>query len=261
MQELTRAEIVEGLKRVGLEPGEMVMTHSSMKSFGMRVEGGPATVIEAVSEAVGPEGTTAYPAFPFFGYMSEALPRNPVMEMSKMPSLMGVITETARNTPGFIQSIRPYHTVLARGARASWLVEGHQYGLSNTGAGSPFEKLLELDALILLLGVDSDANTFLHCCEEIIPAPYIYNGQIYENLLIAPDGRKWKVRSRGFTTSHPRQLNRIDPVLRERGLLAETTIGKARVMAMRAARVYEVVSELFQSDPYFLVKEGPGKLT
>jgi aminoglycoside 3-N-acetyltransferase len=49
-------ELVNGVKELGLEKGDVVLVHSSFKSFG-GVEGGPQTVIDALLEVLGEEGT------------------------------------------------------------------------------------------------------------------------------------------------------------------------------------------------------------
>ncbi|MBA7555354.1 hypothetical protein ES705_48015 [subsurface metagenome] len=47
-------ELVNGVKELGLEKGDVVLVHSSFKSFG-GVEGGPQTVIDALLEVLGKE--------------------------------------------------------------------------------------------------------------------------------------------------------------------------------------------------------------
>ena len=49
---------------IGIKKGDTVMVHSSLSSMG-NVEGGAQTVIEALKEVVGVEGTLLFPAFTF----------------------------------------------------------------------------------------------------------------------------------------------------------------------------------------------------
>ena len=59
---VTGADIIAGLRELGLTRGAGVMVHSSLKSFG-RVEGGARTVIAALMEVITPAGTLMMPSF------------------------------------------------------------------------------------------------------------------------------------------------------------------------------------------------------
>ena len=60
MKVVIREDIVNELKRMGLEKNDVVMVHTSLKSMGY-VCGGAQTVIEALIEVVGEEGTIMMP--------------------------------------------------------------------------------------------------------------------------------------------------------------------------------------------------------
>lgn len=56
-----RSDISAALDELGLGTGDVVMVHCSLGSFGF-VCGGAQTVIEALTECVGPQGTVMMPA-------------------------------------------------------------------------------------------------------------------------------------------------------------------------------------------------------
>ena len=58
---MNKKELIKGLQDIGLRPGMSVEVHSSLSSFG-QVEGGAETVIEALMECVGSEGSIFMPA-------------------------------------------------------------------------------------------------------------------------------------------------------------------------------------------------------
>lgn len=62
-QGLTQEAIASGLRDLGVQRGMLLAVHSSLSSLGC-VEGGPGTVIKALMEVVGPEGTLVMPAQP-----------------------------------------------------------------------------------------------------------------------------------------------------------------------------------------------------
>ena len=50
------------LRRLGVEAGDILFVHSSFKSLGP-VEGGAESVIQALEDALGPEGLLLMPSF------------------------------------------------------------------------------------------------------------------------------------------------------------------------------------------------------
>ena len=53
-------DLVEDLRKAGIEPGDIIMVHSSLSRIGNVVDGA-ATVIESLIKAVTPEGTVIMP--------------------------------------------------------------------------------------------------------------------------------------------------------------------------------------------------------
>ena len=57
---VTKTNITESLKELGVKNGDVLLFHSSLKSFGF-VEGGADAVIDGVLDAVLPNGTAVVP--------------------------------------------------------------------------------------------------------------------------------------------------------------------------------------------------------
>ena len=156
---VTRAELVSGLRRVGVQSGEVVFAHASLRRFG-HLEGGPEMVIEALLEAVGPEGTLALPGFSF---QLKEVPA-PVFDVRNTPVWASKLYEAFRTRPGVLRSHHVTHSVCAIGARARELTAEHSR--TPCGPESPFRKLAAWGARILLLGVSHNASTTFHAVEE-----------------------------------------------------------------------------------------------
>jgi len=58
---VTKKDLLEGFRKLGIMPGTVLEVHSSLSSFGY-VEGGALTVIDALVESVGIEGSIFMPA-------------------------------------------------------------------------------------------------------------------------------------------------------------------------------------------------------
>ena len=175
----THASLVGDLRALGLRAGMIVMTHSSLRAIGW-TEGGAETVVRALLGALGPGGTLVTPAeTPAVGESADwdTIDGQPVWRGAGAPRLfdpdltpttMGAVAEAARTFRATRRSRHPLVSVCANGARAEAIVRDHPLPFCE-GAGGPFERLYELDAHTLLLGVGFDRCTSLHYAESLTP--------------------------------------------------------------------------------------------
>ncbi len=175
---VTKQDIVEGLHRSGLKSGDHLIAHGSLKSFGF-VVGGAETVVQAILEVIGKEGTLMAPAQTWKNLDPETgvhwdVPKSqwqmirdewPAFDKAVTPSIgMGKIAESIRIWPESKRSNHPARSFAAVGAKAEYLTENHD--LSNIfGQDSPLHRLYLIGGKILLLGVFHDKNTSIHLAE------------------------------------------------------------------------------------------------
>ncbi|MGW1802002.1 aminoglycoside N(3)-acetyltransferase [Streptomyces sp. NPDC001984] len=187
---VTRDTLVGALRLLGVEPGEILLVHSSLSSLGW-VNGGAVAVVQGLLDALGPDGTLVVPT-QTGGLSDPALwSRPPVPEAwwdtirATMPEYdplttptrgVGVIPETVRTWPGARRSAHPQTSFAALGPRAAEVVEGHAPDC-RLGEHSPLARLERLDARVLLLGAGYDACTSFHLAEYRIPAPRVPVGR------------------------------------------------------------------------------------
>lgn len=198
-----KEDVIQALTAVGVRPGQSIMVHTSLSSLGF-VCGGAQTVIEALMECVGGEGTIMMPSQswknldPETGVHGEEpeewwqIIRDhwPAYDKAITPTnTMGAVAEMFRRWPDVLRSDHPARSVAAWGKHAEYLTRDHD--LSNIfGDGSPVGKLYELDGYVLLIGVGYDKNTSLHLAD----ARAVYPGkhQTTEHSAVMVDGqRKW----------------------------------------------------------------------
>jgi aminoglycoside 3-N-acetyltransferase len=158
-----------------------VMVHSSLGQVGWTV-GGPVTVIRALFEVLGSDGTLVMPAeSPHVSDPSawndprvppewhETIRENlPVFDPRTTPTTMGAIPEAFRTFPETRRSRHPLVSVCANGRHAEEITACHAMEFCE-GKGTPFEKLYDLDARTLLLGVGFNRCTSLHYAESLVP--------------------------------------------------------------------------------------------
>ena len=174
-------DLVDGLRASGVREGQVLMVHSSLRSLG-HVLGGAAVVVRALVAALGERGTLVMPAFspevsdparwpePALPaeWVEQARAQVPAYDADTTPTSLGAIPETFRRWPGARRSPHPQVSVCARGPRAAEIVVPHALAWGE-GAGSPFERLAEMDAGLLLLGVGFNRATLLHYAESLVP--------------------------------------------------------------------------------------------
>jgi aminoglycoside 3-N-acetyltransferase len=160
----TASSLIADFASLGLQRDTIVMVHSSLSRIGW-TQGGPATVIAALLEVLGPRGTLVMPAESpqLADPNSEA-----VFDPLTTATTMGAIPETFRSYPGTLRSNHPLGSVCANGYFAQEITAHHAVELYE-GRGTPFEKLYELDAWTLLLGVGFNRCTSLHYAESLTP--------------------------------------------------------------------------------------------
>lgn len=160
------ADILSGLRNLGIEDGDIVLAHSSLSRIGF-VQGGAETVVRGLLQAVGDEGTLVMPAFTIQGSMKETIESGFLFDPRSSEVTVGSIPETFRKHPRVYRSLHPTHSVCACGRLAKWITEGHEQCQTTFGEGTPFHKLYGVNAKVLGLGVDLAPVTFYHVIEEL----------------------------------------------------------------------------------------------
>ena len=91
----------------------------------------------------------------------------PVFDPLTTPTTMGAIPEAFRTYPGTLRSNHPIVSVCANGPLGTDIIKDHALEFCE-GPGTPFEKLYDLDAQTLLLGVSFNRCTSLHYAESLV---------------------------------------------------------------------------------------------
>ncbi|HEU4564893.1 MAG TPA: aminoglycoside 3-N-acetyltransferase [Gemmatimonadaceae bacterium] len=178
----TRQRLTSDLRALGVEPGDVVMVHASVRAVG-EVAGGPDEIHLALSDAVTTEGTILmYASCP--RYYDEVgrgnlTPEQEAELLEKLPPFDARTARSARDNGALVELLRTWpgtrvndHVArfVARGRHAEELLSPQPWDYA-FGRGSALDRLVALDGKILLLGSDHDAVTFLHHAEHIVDIP------------------------------------------------------------------------------------------
>lgn len=249
---ITKAEIAEALKDLGLPEGGNVLVHSSLSSFG-HVVGGANAVIDALLDTVGANGTVMVPTLTGNEGLSQDNP--PVFDSAKTPIWTGIIPNTFVMYSQAIRSLHPTHSVAAIGPLAAYLTSTHQHSVTPCDDTSPYGKLAKLEnGYILLLGVDHESNTMLHHVEEIVGVQYhMQPGYVCASVIENGVARSFYLMIHKY--GEHRDFNVVEPILENRGVQTRGNIGNCTLRLIKAKSMVEIVYRSLMVDHSLLLRK------
>lgn len=270
----TGESLKRDLIRAGICPGDTILVHSSMKRIG-EVEGGADTVLDVLCNFVGDAGGLV--VFPTLSYTlacfeepgserctecerqfkaSYCLARGylhrediRVFDVNRTPAVTGILPELFRRRSGVVRSLNPTHSLAAFGRDAASFVAGHEDGDSACGMTTPWRKLFERSAKMLMLGAQVGNTTFLHAVTEwffgtetVRFYPCLFELHGYEGKLPAPVKR----RVSAGNSSH---FSILEPTLESSGALSRFRFGAADSLLMDCRGVAAVAEAALRENP------------
>jgi len=237
------------LRDLGLNNGDVVFMHSSMKS--LKTDKTPEEFITDVISVIGTEGTLLIPAFTWENVNAE----QPYFNVKETEPCDGLIPRRFLRMPGVVRSLHPTHSVSALGKYANELTSTHHLDEVGVGKNSPIMKLLNYDGKILFIGDVLNACTFMHGVEEIVQPPYCLkktytrytiddgNGHIVEKDMVGSDTYGWGS-----------EFQYIKNIL-EYPTIKTGKVGGADCFLVEAIALLEKATEKMKQDPYYFVTD------
>ena len=198
----TTQSLLDDLRRLGLEAGDVVLQHPSFKALGP-VAGGPAAALDALLAAVGPEGTLAafvsWDRSPYDAFVSG--PGLTPDERAAWPAfdpgtagvdrtIAGVLGGLLAGHPAVARSANPDLSFAAVGRDARALVE--ELALDHGfGPGSPLDRLAGAGGKVLLLGAPLGSATIVHHAEYLCDLPGKLTGA-YDVPILVGGQKVWR---------------------------------------------------------------------
>jgi len=207
---VNRATLAHDLAALGVHAGDLLMVHASLRAVGP-VDGGPAQVLAALLDAVGPDGTLA--AFVSWDQSSYEATLNgatlDACERERWPAFdpeahpppyagFGALNRFICSHPAVRRSAHPDASFAALGRLAGEITRVHPLR-EGYGPGSPLERIVRSGGRVLLLGAPLDSVTVLHYAEAIADIPGKRRVH-YEVPLATPTGKRW-LRAENFDTN------------------------------------------------------------
>lgn len=239
----TKNDLINHLHEMTIEPSDTIMMHSSMKAIG-DVEGGANTVLDALSEYLA-EGLLVLPQHTFNTIDAD----NPKFYVAETQPHIGILTELFFERPEVKRSLHPTHSVGAIGADAEEFVADHEHCETPAPKGSPYWKLLERKAKILLVGVDLIRNTYIHGIEEWVDIPDRLTDEQQNLITVLPDGTEIPVPSHRHIGSISRHYWKVEEILAKKGAIEYAKFGDADVLVCDAERLNHYIQQMLRIEP------------
>jgi aminoglycoside 3-N-acetyltransferase len=257
MLKATRDQVMATLKAVGLGRSDGVMVHSALQFLGWP-EGGAGMYYEALDLLLGLrslDGTLVVPTFNFGFAHGQPFDQahTPAEELNA-----GTFPEYIRQRPEAKRSPHPLQSVAAVGAWADDL-SGRDTS-SAFDPGSAFDRMLELDFTLVLLGASVDAISMLHYVEQRLQVPYRFWKKFTGEVTLPgrpPEVRTYRMYARYRKLNPQLDYSPIQAELERRGGWSSTPLNYGTVAACRARDFVAVAEELIRRDPWVLVKNRP----
>ncbi len=241
---ITKQKLVEDLQKIGIKKNDSVLVHSSLSKIGF-VEGGAKTLVDALFEVVGENGTLLFPTFPAKGRNKTHLEQHPFFDIKNTPSQMGSVTEYFRKLNGVYRSFHPTDCVAAKGSLAEYFTNSHFGQLTPYNEHSPFRKLCNKNGKILMLGTTlNGACTNLHTLEDAVDFKFpVYDEKIVDVKMIDSEGKEVTMKTKVHNPEYSakRNCDALKPLFEQENVLVNGTIGEAKSMLIDANKMLEVM--------------------
>jgi aminoglycoside 3-N-acetyltransferase len=256
MHDVTLEQVQDCLDLLGVRPGVGLLVHSAIQFLGRPV-GGPGVYFQALQHALdlpraerpAGRGTLAVPAFNFAFARGE-----PFLPGETPSSGMGVFSEFVRQLSGTRRTPHPMQSLAVIGRFA-----GDLAGRDTPSAfdpGSAFERLVELDFGLLLLGADIQAVSIVHYSEQRARVPYRF-WKDFSGQILRPDGtwqqRTYRMFARDLEIDPHLDLRPIQAALNAHGRWHSTPLNYGRIAFCQLSDFVTAADQLLANDPWALV--------
>jgi aminoglycoside 3-N-acetyltransferase len=246
---VTAQELEGTLRRLGVREGGVLLVHASLGPLGYVVHGVDAVRL-VLRDLLGPEGTLLVPSFTGertdpASWIDPPLPASlwdqvrastPLYDPRRtLPRSMGQLALAMLMDPDCERSSHPLVSFAAIGPRADELVDDHSL-VDPFGPQSPLARAHDLDAQVLLLGVDQTRNSVVYHAQCLADLPQVRGCRA--PFLASVDGeRRWVEPTRLPVCSEG--FGRVEDELVARGLVRCGRVGDGTARLMSVAPLVE----------------------
>jgi aminoglycoside 3-N-acetyltransferase len=251
---LHREDLIATLQAVGVKRGDGLLVHSALQVLG-HPAGGLQMYLDVLQETIGSDGTIAVPTFTFTFHKGEDY--DPDTTPSKG---MGSFSEFVRAHPQSKRTSHPMQPLSILGFHANELVRRDT--LSAFDDGSAFDRMLQLEFKLLLLGADIQAASIVHYSEQRADVPYRYWKEFTGR--VKQDGdwhqRTYRMYVRDLQIDAELRLLPIQKVLETRKQWRSCPLNYGAIACCKMRDFVSSTNSLLSRDPWALVASKPQEI-
>ena len=261
--EIDKATILAALAEVGVVKGDTLLVHSSLSACG-RIVGGAQTIIEALIEAVGPDGNFFVPTFQrsecYLNGINKRWDHRPSDfrdRASEAVRWVGTLPlEFMRLYPDAPRGVHLSHSWAGWGKDAAEVLSHQVEDEPPFSDNSCPMRVKDMGGKILHFGSPIGHTSFVHCFETHFNLPGL--GPSYYDTRLADGSITWKFVPKGLPG--PREFYSKDENARffreaiAHGLeIRRASLGVGRLALMDCRRFWEIGSALVTADPRIII--------
>lgn len=251
MAKLTKEDLINDIRALGVNEGDLLHLKVSMKSIG-EVEGGARTLLDALLEVVGKEGTLVSDAF----LSVYPLPLTPEQELiigdDKSKSYAGAFANEMVKHPDMKRSKHPIQKFVAIGKYASELCFAHT---PESGGYELLDRMIELGGVNLTIGEQVAGVGTTHVAIDMLgfKRKQTNAGAMYRN-----DAGEVKLAKVNWNGGCAHGFPKFIPLYFEQGgVLGYGPIGKAKGLYTSMQKTLDIEIETLKKNPQFFLCDDP----
>jgi len=252
--DVSRDDLRRALETLGVRRGSAIVVHGSLKRFG-RIDGGAATVVDALLDAVGPEGLVTMPVYSSSLDANGDLLRRPAPDA---PVTTGIIPATFGRHPRVVFALHPLYAYGFYGRDAAELAQKTERLMVPYGADQPLACLFPRKGLIVQLGVDDVTNTSIHVAEEMADPAYLVDKKSVSAITVdeffgLPVERRRAVLAK-HRTGPRRDFLLCTPLIAAAGLRRTALVGQAVVAVTDFTGMCRLLTDALRRNPQLMIR-------
>ncbi|WP_286978473.1 AAC(3) family N-acetyltransferase [Aminobacterium sp. UBA5514] len=253
MEEVKKEQIVKDLRSLGLAQGDLVNVKMSLKSIG-RVPGGAKTVLDAILEVIGPEGTIVTDSFVHVYRLPIIRNKESKVTDEQTPSYAGALANAILEHPSVFRSTHPIQKFAAIGRLAKELMLSHT---PDSYAYDVLRKMANMGGKNLKIGTDEKVvgvgTTHVAIGSLGLKQKCPSLGVFYKNKF--GEIELFKLNWSGICS---KGLIKFIPYYREAGaILSEGYVGEAVAKITDMNKTLDVELKILKKDPTFFFCDDP----
>lgn len=227
---------------------EILFVHSSLSACG-RFTAGPEGVLRVFKEYC---DTLCLPTHSYC-YPSSPGQAGPLFNAQTTPSQIGLLPEMFRTQPCVFRSIHATHSLASSGTLAEEICSNHYAWDAPSGPGTPYSRVVQRRASVLMFGVSFLYYTLFHTAEFESGSDAAYEHGTTDWLRVVDEkGQERNCWSRRQSRA-PMRFAEAGDLLERRGLVRRVNLGRASLLYVPdSSKVHDFLLARLKHTPDFL---------